>query len=278
MSERLPSHGERPWDSILVPWLLVSHAADGTLAGSTSIFRLVPYQGSNDNVDFQFNSEVAGTAQFRVNSRTANTPGQLVGGMAVARNASANTVIGIGWQTADAGTWDLDLGDPLNNGGYDLHLKNSNISGEFRVNAGNGIKLGVGTGNWGGGGTTEYMSITAAFGIRLSQRFIQKLQTPTYGTSVTIGSAINTGNIFQITATDGVGFTITNPSNADAGQIATFMIRNASGGVLGAVTWDTLYKLATWTSPANGFSRSISFVSDGTNWVEVGRTTADVPN
>jgi hypothetical protein len=44
------------------------------------------------------------------------------------------------------------------------------------------------------------------------------------------------------------------------------------------VTGDTLYKLADWISPAKAFSRSIDFRFNGTNWVEVARTPADVPN
>jgi hypothetical protein len=40
----------------------------------------------------------------------------------------------------------------------------------------------------------------------------------------------------------------------------------------------SLYKLTTWTSPATGFSRSIKFIYDGTNWVESYRTAADIPN
>ena len=51
------------------------------------------------------------------------------------------------------------------------------------------------------------------------------------------------------------------------------------GSALGAVTWDTLYKLAAWTSPANGTQRTITFRFDPNgSWYEVNRTTVDVPN
>lgn len=99
---------------------------------------------------------------------------------------------------------------------------------------------------------------------------------PTYGTSVAIDASL--GNLFVITVTDGVGFTVANPTNPATSQRITIQIRNGSGGALGTVTWDTLYKLATWTSPANTFSRAIDFEYDGTNWVEISRTPADVPN
>jgi len=89
----------------------------------------------------------------------------------------------------------------------------------------------------------------------------------------------NTYQSFTITATNGTAFTVTNPLYPTYdGETITFTIRNASGGALGTATWGTLYKLATWTQPANGFSRSITFLCDGTNFIELSRTTADVPN
>ena len=89
----------------------------------------------------------------------------------------------------------------------------------------------------------------------------------------------NTYEFFTITATNSTAFTITSPLySIYNGQTITFTIRNTSGGALGAATWGALYKLATWTQPATGFSRSITFTFDGTNYIELSRTTADVPN
>lgn len=99
---------------------------------------------------------------------------------------------------------------------------------------------------------------------------------PTYGATVAINAAL--GDQFVITATNGTAFTINNPTNGVTGQRITIRIRNASGGVLGAVTWDTTYKLSAWTSPANGFSRAIVLDYDGAAWIEAARTPADVPN
>jgi hypothetical protein len=64
------------------------------------------------------------------------------------------------------------------------------------------------------------------------------------------------------------------------GQIITLLVRNASGGALGAFTfYASQYKLgAAWTQPATGFSRSITFVFNGTHLVEIGRSAADVAN
>jgi hypothetical protein len=100
--------------------------------------------------------------------------------------------------------------------------------------------------------------------------------SPVYGRSVGIDAAL--ANEFDITANDAADFTIANPTNAIDGQRITITIRNTSGGNLGGVTWGTGYKLAEWTSPRNGKSRSIDFRYDGANWIEIARTPMDVPN
>lgn len=101
--------------------------------------------------------------------------------------------------------------------------------------------------------------------------------SPTFGAFVSVDS--EDGNGVDINATTNVNFTIGNPLHVPtARQPLTITVRNTSGGALGAVTWGSAYRLAAWTSPANGFSRSIAFVFNGTNWIEVSRTPADVPN
>ena len=99
---------------------------------------------------------------------------------------------------------------------------------------------------------------------------------PTYGVSVAIDADL--GNEYDITVTDGVAFTIANPSNAGDGQRITITVRNTSGGAMGLITWDTLYKMSAWTNPADTTSRSIDFKYNGTNWVQVSQTGVDVPN
>lgn len=101
------------------------------------------------------------------------------------------------------------------------------------------------------------------------------LDTPTYGG--TINQRV--GHVHRITATNGTAFTVSNPTNSVTGDIVTVMVRNTSGGVLGVLTWGGSYKLGTaWVQPANGFSRSIQFLNDGTNWVEINRAAAAVAN
>lgn len=94
----------------------------------------------------------------------------------------------------------------------------------------------------------------------------------------TITPDCSQGNEFVINATTAGAFTIAVPTNPKYQQRVTFSIRNASGGALGAVTWNAIFKLSAWVSPANGFNRSIDYKFDGTNWIEVSRTPADVPN
>jgi hypothetical protein len=85
------------------------------------------------------------------------------------------------------------------------------------------------------------------------------------------------GSRFVITANNGTAFIIRPPLSPVTGQKFSFTIKNTSGGALGAITW-VAYKMAAWVSPATGFSRSITFEYDGTDFVEVNRTSADVPN
>lgn len=99
----------------------------------------------------------------------------------------------------------------------------------------------------------------------------------TYG--VAIATDALAGRTQIVTATNGVAFTMSNPTNGYAGQQVTWRIKNTSGGALGAVTWAGTFHLgAAWVSPATGTNRSITFEYDGANWIELYRTTADVSN
>lgn len=99
--------------------------------------------------------------------------------------------------------------------------------------------------------------------------------TIAYSASMAIDS--NLGAVFDITATNGVAFTINNPTNGYAGKRIWIKVRNTSGGALGAITWGGVTKVAT-ASPANGFSRTWELTYDGTNWIQTGGTFADIPN
>lgn len=99
--------------------------------------------------------------------------------------------------------------------------------------------------------------------------------------AATYGAAIATDASaaahFTVTASDTSAFTINAPSNAKKGREITFDITNSSGGSLGTITWNAVFKLAgAFTNPANGKRRTASFKYDGTNWVETHRAAADI--
>lgn len=96
--------------------------------------------------------------------------------------------------------------------------------------------------------------------------------------SATIATDVREGSHFTITATNGTAFTISDPTNPVVAKRIVYTIRNNSGGAMGAITWGSAFKLAAFTNPANGNSRSIEFAYNGTSWIEISRATADVPN
>lgn len=113
----------------------------------------------------------------------------------------------------------------------------------------------------------------------------------TYGTTVTILGqyAMGTGGTtFSIDVTNGTGWTLSfaHPGIGAGGfmtrgQQITVMVRNVSGGAMGAITLAGAYfKLSggAFPVPANGNSRSVTMVWNGSAFVEVSRTPADVPN
>lgn len=119
-------------------------------------------------------------------------------------------------------------------------------------------------------------SFTTLSATALTSTLFNFVETPlTYGASVSVNA--NAATIHKLTVTNGTGFTITNPSNPSTGRLLIIRMINTSGGVVGTITWDTLYKLGTFTKPANGFSRTIAFVYNGTNWIEL-FCSPEVPN
>lgn len=117
-------------------------------------------------------------------------------------------------------------------------------------------------------------------GIEVNQNAVFKPLTDlfvvTYSASMTIDAA--TGNIFQITANNGTAFTINAPTNPQTGNRIILQIRNTSGGALGVVTWNAVFKMSAWTSPATGNSRCIGFFYNGSNWIQYDPAGVDVPN
>lgn len=109
----------------------------------------------------------------------------------------------------------------------------------------------------------------------------QPLVTVTYSAAPVIDASL--GNLFVMTITDAVAFVFAAPTNPPSGtdaQEITITVRNGSGGAHGAGTWNAVFKTQATVFPAiaNGFSRSIRFRWNGTNWVELWRSAADIAN
>jgi hypothetical protein len=127
------------------------------------------------------------------------------------------------------------------------------------------------------GSAHTFLTISGLQTDRLKPTVMQPLGvTATYSATIAVNGQAQSR--IMIVATNGTAFTISNPTNGFVDQVLTFTIRNTSGGALGLATWGGNYLMSAWTQPANGFSRSITFVHDGSKYLEVSRTPADVPN
>lgn len=126
---------------------------------------------------------------------------------------------------------------------------------------------------------TGALSSTGIFTQGAARR--EPLVTLTYGPSIAVDAAL--GNLFVVTITDAVAFVTAAPTNPPTGsdsQVITITYRNASGGAHGAGTFNAVFKTQATPFPAiaNGQSRSIMFRWNGTNWVELWRSAADIAN
>lgn len=114
-----------------------------------------------------------------------------------------------------------------------------------------------------------------------TSRFTSPLITVTYSAAPVIDASL--GNDFVMTITNNTALVVAAPINPPAAgqcQDISFTIRNASGGAHGALTWNAIFKTqaTAFSAVANGFSRTVFFRWNGTNWVELVRTAADVAN
>lgn len=148
----------------------------------------------------------------------------------------------------------------------DLEFRNSNPSGSimFKDSANGYAALKI----------TDTM-VTTSFPFKASN-LIYDILVNTFVSDIYIAasSGINTKSNTTTAATP---YTIHNPVYGVTGQDVTIQIKNESGGALGTATWDSAYKLATWTNPPTGYNITITFWFDGTNWWEKSRS-GNVPN
>jgi hypothetical protein len=115
----------------------------------------------------------------------------------------------------------------------------------------------------------------------------------TYGATVVIlgNKGVGTGHtVYRVDVTNTSGFVlsfehpgISGSSYFVRGQVFSVQVRNVSGGVIPSITLAggaTYWSLSggAFPIPADGNSRTVTFVWLGSKLVEIGRTAADVPN
>ena len=65
--------------------------------------------------------------------------------------------------------------------------------------------------------------------------------------------------------------------NVRTGHRLVYVITNNSGGAMGAITWNAAFLLAgAFTNPASTKTRTIEFLYNGTNRIELNRAAADI--
>ena len=94
--------------------------------------------------------------------------------------------------------------------------------------------------------------------------------------SATVYIDASSSDIWVLNVTNGSAFTIEAPVNLQVGHRYTLVIKNASGGSLGTVTWNAIFKQA-FSAPANGYGQAIDFFYDGTNLRQI-NTPSATPN
>jgi hypothetical protein len=158
---------------------------------------------------------------------------------------------------------------------YDLYAD----TGQNNVASMRGVQEGTSGGVWELWTKRDGNTIAKALSVNSKGILVQYRNYNAQTVQPNVPVDVAAGTLVNINVTSTTAFQINSPTNdGAAGQLLTICVKNTSGGVLLGITWGSEYKLASWTNPANGYSRSISFFYDGTNWIEYSRTTADVPN
>jgi len=110
-----------------------------------------------------------------------------------------------------------------------------------------------------------------------------RASTPAYGASVSIDTTL--GNLFRIKANNGTAFSILQPLAGEDGCRILIRVYNTTAGALGAITFSSAYNLAgSFVAPGPGNNRAIEFEFDSTAdggsgaWLEISRSSADIPN
>lgn len=93
--------------------------------------------------------------------------------------------------------------------------------------------------------------------------------------------AANAHGLYRVNVTTNAAWVLS--VNNDAywvkGQVFTVQIRNTSGGAIATpTTVSAIVTAGALVAPANGYSRCYTFFFSGTQWIEISRSSADIPN
>jgi hypothetical protein len=225
-------------------------------------------------------------------SRTAPTGSTTMTIDALAGDGTSSSQIYFFSQTTGAGATRVDFYDSTSTVNHRLNLRGGGAS-YLNANSGN---LGLfGTGSFGTGDKVLFIGDRAAApvsnptggsilysesgglkyrgtgGIKLLPG--QAYVAATYGATVTLDA--RAADFQRIAVTNGTAFAIAAPSNPLAGQTIDLEILNSSGGAMGAITWDAVFKMETFTAPSNGTRKTLRFRYDGTNWIQIGPASGE---
>lgn len=183
----------------------------------------------------------------------ANGNGGVEGYLLLAANCVQNTFIGV--QTAV-----LDLNDST-------CIRNLFVGCHFSTTLGDLAPL-----------STRYIHCSGPAGLVLYDFGGQHAVDITYSAAMTPNAA--NGEWQRIVVTNGTAMTINAPTNPRHGRLLEFTVYNTSGGAMGVITWNAIYKKTAFTNPANTFNRTICFRYEAVAnvWVQVDQATVDVPN
>lgn len=114
--------------------------------------------------------------------------------------------------------------------------------------------------------------------IKVSTQLESKLGSNGYSASITPDT--QNGPWQSTTVTNATAFTINAPVDTPGASntgVLTIEILNSSGGAMGAITWNGVFKFNgfTWTNPANGLHRFARFEWNGASWICTAMSGAD---
>jgi len=108
-----------------------------------------------------------------------------------------------------------------------------------------------------------------------SRAVVAKQVDLVYGSVINIDASL--GNSMLLIVTNSSNFVINSPTNSLKGQLMYLTVKNSSGGAIGGVSWPADFRVVSLPIPPNGFSRTLTLLYNGSQWVEVSNAS-NVPN